>query len=291
MATSASNTSEGSQHAVSHSMHHRRTRHRRWQPGLFHGDAVAWLQGERSPVGALSMAGLPGRAPATQMDDNPTQASRPFHPGERGLRAWAKEQRCSWEELTTPWRRGARIYAEILGYGLSGDASHITAPTADEDGAFRCMVRGPRRQAFPGRCDVRQRSRTSTPLGDAAGKRPIKRLFQQSLEPWLSPTREPRAFAGGAGALEAAFTALACYHGGPAQTLNLERHEPEFSLNYVPAQRSRGTLGPTGRLTQLVWIWRHHASLVVTSVVTHWDSFLTLDNKIRSYPVCILHLW
>ena len=194
--------------------------------------------GSESPVTRLGVAGFAAaRALSTNFNDEPERASRPWDKDRDGFVMGEGAGVLVLEEYEHALRRGANIYAEVVGYGLSGDAHHITAPTPDGDGGYRSMQLALKRAGIkPADIDYINAHGTSTPLGDEIEHGAVKRLLNGGAgNVSMSSTKSSIGhLLGAAGAVEAIFSALAVAHNMVPPTLNLEHPSEGCDLDLVP---------------------------------------------------------
>jgi len=196
--------------------------------------------GAESPVCRISIAGFAAcRALSTGFNDRPTEASRPYDKDRDGFVMGEGAGIVVLEELEHAKARGAHIYAEVVGYGLTGDAYHITAPQETGDGAFRCMKAAIKRARIePHDIDYVNAHGTSTPMGDEIELGAVERLFGNTAGHLLMSSTKSAIghLLGAAGAVEAVFSILAIRDGVAPPTLNLENPSVSTSIDLVPKQ-------------------------------------------------------
>jgi 3-oxoacyl-[acyl-carrier-protein] synthase II len=203
------------------------------------GDAdVMVAGGAESPVSRIALAGFAAcRALSTGFNETPERASRPYDRDRDGFVMGEGAGAVVLEEYDHAKRRGARIYGELIGYGMSGDAFHITAPAEDGDGAFRCMKAAIRRADIsPGDIDYINAHGTSTPLGDEIELKAVERLVGNSAgRIAMSSTKSSVGhLLGAAGAVEAIFCLLAMRDEVAPPTLNLDNPSVATAIDLVP---------------------------------------------------------
>jgi len=203
------------------------------------GDAdVMVAGGTESPVNRISLAGFAAcRALSTGFNDTPQRASRPYDRDRDGFVLSEGAGAVVLEEYEHAKRRGARIYAELVGYGMSGDAHHITAPAEDGDGAVRCMQAAIRRAGIAaGDIDYINAHGTSTPLGDEIELKAVERLVgNAAARIAMSSTKSSIGhLLGAAGAVEAIFCLLAMRDQVVPPTINLDNPSVATALDLVP---------------------------------------------------------
>src|SRR5262249_14807006 len=194
--------------------------------------------GAASPVNRISMAGFSAcRALSTAFNDEPARASRPYDRDRDGFVMGEGAGCVVLEEYEHAKTRGAKIYAELIGYGLSGDAYHITAPASDGDGAYRCMQAAIRRAGVPpAAIDYINAHGTSTPLGDEIEVKAVERVVGNAAgRIAMSSTKSSIGhLLGAAGAVEAIFSVLAIRDQVVPPTINLDNPSVETPLDLVP---------------------------------------------------------
>jgi 3-oxoacyl-[acyl-carrier-protein] synthase II len=212
------------------------------------GDAdVMVAGGTESPVNRISLAGFAAaRALSTGFNDRPTQASRPYDKDRDGFVMGEGAGVVILEEYEHAKARGAKMYAELIGYGMSGDAFHITAPTSDGDGAFRSMAAAIKRAGIqPGDIDYINAHGTSTPLGDEIELSAVQRIVGNAAgRISMSSTKSSIGhLLGAAGAVEAIFSILAMRDGVAPPTLNLDNPSVETPIDLVPHVARKRDIG------------------------------------------------
>ena len=205
------------------------------------GDADMMVAGgTESPVSRISLAGFAAcRALSTHFNDTPEKASRPYDKDRDGFVMGEGAGIVVLEEYEHAKARGARIYAEIIGYGLTGDAFHITAPAQDGNGAFRCMKAAlARAEIGPEDVDYVNAHGTSTPLGDELELGALERVMGSAADKaTMSSTKSSIGhLLGAAGAVEAIFSMLAIRDNIAPPTLNLDNPSVETAIDLVPHQ-------------------------------------------------------
>ena len=203
------------------------------------GDAEVMVAGgAESAVNRIGIAGFAAcRALSTGFNDRPTEGSRPYDRDRDGFVMGEGAGCVVLESLEHARARGARIYAEVIGYGMSGDAHHITAPAEDGDGAYRCMSMAIKRAGISAAdIDYVNAHGTSTPLGDEIELRAVQRVIGDSASTVsMSSTKSSIGhLLGAAGAVEAIFSVLAIRDGVAPATLNLRNPSVETAMDLVP---------------------------------------------------------
>ena len=193
--------------------------------------------GAESAITPLGVGGFAAMKALSTRNDEPERASRPFDKDRDGFVIGEGSGIMILEERERALKRGAKVYAEVIGYGANGDAYHITAPAPEGDGAARCMALALKDAGIaPSEVDYINAHGTSTEYNDANETQAIKRVFgEHALKLAVSSTKSMTGhLLGAAGAVEGVFSVLALHHGIIPPTINYETPDPACGLDYVP---------------------------------------------------------
>ena len=203
-----------------------------------YGDAdVMIVGGSEAPIIPTAVAGFSSMKALSTRNEEPEKASRPFDRDRDGFVMGEGAAVLVLEEYEHAMRRGAKIYAEIVGYGATADAYHITAPCVDGEGAIKCMLRALEdAKLSPDEVDYINAHGTSTKLNDAVETLAIKKVFgERAYKIPISSTKSMIGhLLGAAGAIEALATIMTIHTGIIHPTINYENPDPECDLDYVP---------------------------------------------------------
>ena len=202
------------------------------------GDAEAMIAGgSEAAITPMSLGGFAALRALSTNNDNPRESSRPFDRDRDGFIIGEGAGIVILEDLEFARRRNAQIYAEVVGYGSSSDAYHITAPSEDGDGAVRAMKMAIKKAGIrPDQIEYVNAHGTSTPYNDRLETMAIKKCFgEHAYKMAISSTKSMTGhLLGGAGGLEAGISALAVHHQVAPPTINLQNPDPDCDLDYVP---------------------------------------------------------
>ncbi|OIO74156.1 MAG: beta-ketoacyl-[acyl-carrier-protein] synthase II [Zetaproteobacteria bacterium CG1_02_53_45] len=210
------------------------------------GDADAMMAGgTEAVVCELAIGGFSAARALSTRNDDPERASRPWDKDRDGFVMGEGAGVLVLESLETAKARGAVILAEVIGYGMSGDAYHMTSPSPGGEGGARCMKAALKRAGInPEDVDYINAHGTSTPAGDVAETQCIKSTFGDHAKKLMVSSSKSMTghLLGAAGGIEAAFSVLAVHHGVVPPTINLDNQDPECDLDYVPHEARQANI-------------------------------------------------
>ena len=241
------------------------------------GDAARYIQfdmadimiagGSEAALCELGMASFVAARALSHRNDDPTKASRPWDRDRDGFVMGEGAGVVVLEEYEHARKRGARIWAEVIGYGMSGDGHHITAPPEDGRGAAKAMQNALADAGIsPDQVDYINAHGTSTPLGDAAETRAIKTVFKDGAKkvPISSTKSQLGHSLGASGGIECVVAGLAAHRNMIPPTINLDNPDPECDLDYVPHRARERKINIA--MSNSFGFGGHNATLIVRKV-------------------------